>query len=431
MFPFPETHVPSLLVKGSFYGGDRRRCSRRAVTGTIDRVTCLGELVAAQAVRTPDVVAVVADEGRLTYAELMSRANRLARCLRGLEVTGDSVVGVLLERGLDMVVALVGVQVAGGAYLPLDPSLPVERLRFMLGDVGASVLVTGHPCTLPGQSTPVDAQPAADRVTGQCDHVDLGSSVLDRVDDGPLPALSTPDSLAYVLFTSGSTGRPKGVCVPHRGIVNRLLWMQRTYGLDGSDVVLQKTPFGFDVSVWEFFWPLITGARLVMARPGGHREPAYLAAVIAEHQVTTLHFVPTMLASFLAWCDADSGRTQDLGSVRRVVCSGESLAASLAAEARKIFGCGVHNLYGPTEASVDVSFHEWTPADTGPGVPIGAAITGVTLHVLDDTLRPVDEGELHIGGVALARGYHGRPGLTAGRFVARPVRYGRAPLPHR
>ncbi len=341
------------------------------MAGTIGRVTCLGELVAAQAVRTPDVVAVVADEGRLTYAELMSRANRLARCLRRLGVTGDSVVGVYLERGLDMVVALVGVQVAGGAYLPLDPSLPVERLRFMLGDVGASVLVTGRPRTPLVDARPDDGGPALADVT----IVDLGSSVLDGGDDGPLPAAATPDSLAYVLFTSGSTGRPKGVCVPHRGIVNRLLWMQRTYGLDGSDVVLQKTPFGFDVSVWEFFWPLITGARLVMARPGGHREPAYLAAVIAEHGVTTLHFVPTMLASFLAWCDADSGH---LGSVRRVVCSGESLAASLAAEARKVFGCGVHNLYGPTEASVDVSFHEWTPADTGPGVPIGAAIAGVT-----------------------------------------------------
>jgi non-ribosomal peptide synthetase component F len=292
----------------------------------------------------------------------MSRANRLARHLRGIEVTTDTPVGVLLERGLDMVVALVGVQVAGGAYLPLDPSLPVERLRFMLGDVAAPVLVTGRPCTLPAQ-TLVDARLAAGGQTlANVTSVDLGSSVLDGIDDGPLPALSTPDSLAYVLFTSGSTGWPKGACVPHRGIVNRLLWMQQKYGLDGSDVVLQKTPFGFDVSVWEFFWPLITGARLVMARPGGHREPAYLAAAIAEHKVTTLHFVPTMLASFLAWCDAGSGRTPDLGSARRVVCSGESLAASLAAKAGAIFGCGIHNLYGPTEASVDVSFHEWTPA---------------------------------------------------------------------
>ncbi|MFF9091399.1 amino acid adenylation domain-containing protein, partial [Streptomyces sp. NPDC014991] len=227
----------------------------------------------------------------------------------------------------------------------------------------------------------------------------------------------TPAHPAYVLYTSGSTGTPKGVVVPHAGIVNRLLWTQAEYALDASDAVLQKTPYGFDVSVWEFFWPLTTGARLVVARPDGHRDPAYLSALIREHAVTTVHFVPSMLRTFLTAPDAAAaGET-----LRRVLCSGEALPAALAARARDVLGPKLHNLYGPTEASVDVT--SWACQDGSGTVPIGRPVWNTRVHVLDAALRPVPPGvtgELYLSGVQLARGYLGRPGLTAERFVAHP-----------
>jgi amino acid adenylation domain-containing protein len=373
---------------------------------------CLHDMVTAQAARTPDAVAVVAGHVAVTFAELSYRANQLARHLRELGVDTDTPVAVCAERGIEMVVALLGIQVAGGAYLPLDPDHPADRLGFMIDDVGAPVLVA--PARLAARIPSGRARPC---------RVDIDRPRIASHPGTPLTAHATPDSLAYVIYTSGSTGRPKGVCVPHRGIVNRIAWMQDQYRLDASDVVLQKTPYGFDVSVWEFFWPLSTGARLVVAEPGGHRDPGHLADMIATHGVTTLHFVPTMLAEFLAFGGAPAPTT-----VRRVFCSGEALPGALAERAAARFGADIHNLYGPTEASVDVSYHRFRPADRGAGVSIGAPIAGTTMHVMDPAMRelPVGAlGELYLGGVGLARGYHGRAALTAERFVPDPFGGGR------
>ncbi|HVW44155.1 MAG TPA: amino acid adenylation domain-containing protein [Amycolatopsis sp.] len=323
--------------------------------------TTLPELFAAQVARAPHATAVVFEGARLSYAELDARSSDLASRLAAAGVGPESVVGVRLDRSLDLVVSLLGILRAGGAYLPLDPSYPEERLEFMVED-----------------AAPVVVLPAA-------------------LSGGKAPVLPAPDNPAYVIYTSGSTGRPKGVVVSHRAIVNRLLWMQHEYGLTGEDRVLQKTPSSFDVSVWEFFWPLIAGATLVLARPGGHKDPDYLAAVMERESITTVHFVPSMLRAY-----------GDRRLPERVICSGEALPEDLAKP-------GMHNLYGPTEAAVDVTY--WKVEDD---VKIGRPVWNTQTYVLDEHLRPALTGELYLGGVQLARGYHNRAGLTASRFVANP-----------
>ncbi|WP_261340688.1 non-ribosomal peptide synthase/polyketide synthase [Amycolatopsis orientalis] len=337
----------------------------------------LPELFEAQVVRTPDAVAVVFEGSELSYAELNARANRLARWLVEQGVGAESVVAVSLPRSIDLVVALYAVHKAGGAYLPLDTDYPADRLAYMLEDAAPAVVLD----ELPG---------------------------LDGHPDGNLGRVVDPKSPAYVIYTSGSTGRPKGVVVPHEGIVNRLLWMQDEYGLTADDRVLQKTPSSFDVSVWEFFWPLLTGATLVVAKPDGHRDPRYLESVIRDQRITTLHFVPSMLEAFLAEEPGWHG-------VRRVLCSGEALPPELAARVE----VPLHNLYGPTEASVDVT--SWEVVDGT--VPIGRPVWNTRAYVLDARLQPVPPGvagELYLAGAQLARGYLGRAGLTSERFVANP-----------
>ncbi|MHA6757718.1 non-ribosomal peptide synthase/polyketide synthase [Streptacidiphilus sp. PAMC 29251] len=346
--------------------------------------TTLPELFRAQAARTPGALALVLGEQRLSYAELDSRVERTARVLAGLGAAPERTVGVALPRSVELVVALLAVHRTGAAYLPLDPDYPADRTAFMLADT--------RPVTV----------------------------IQDGLPEGPegeLPARQDPRHPAYVLYTSGSTGQPKGVVVPQRAIVNRLLWMQEQYPLTAEDRVLQKTPSSFDVSVWEFFWPLITGAALVLAKPGGHQDPAYLAELIQAEDVTTLHFVPSMLAAFL-----DEPAAAECTGLRRVLCSGEALPAALAARFHStLLSAELHNLYGPTEASVDV-----TAAQIRPGaesVPIGRPVWNTRAYVLDAALRPVPPGvagELHLAGVQLARGYLNRPGLTAERFVADP-----------
>jgi amino acid adenylation domain-containing protein/non-ribosomal peptide synthase protein (TIGR01720 family) len=376
----------------------------------------LHELIEAQAACTPGAVAVVFAGREISYAELERRAGRLARRLTGLGVSPDTPVGVCAERSLEMVVALLGVLKAGGAYLPLDPEYPQERLAFMLDDARAPVIL------------------AADHLLGRLGAGLSGRRVLslDALDE--LPESPEPESpeetggglprigehhLAYVIYTSGSTGRPKGVMVPHGAICNRLLWMQQTYRLTAADRVVQKTPYSFDVSVWEFFWPLLAGARLVMALPGGHRDPAYLAGLIAEQEVTTIHFVPSMLRAFLR-----EPRVAGCRSLRQVFCSGEALAADLPEQLFAVLGgAALHNLYGPTEAAVDVTFWACEREDGRGSVPIGRPIANTAIHILDRRREPVAQGvlgELHIGGAGLARGYLARPDLTAERFVPDP-----------
>ncbi len=366
----------------------------------IDADLTLTELLATAAVTHADREALAYEDEALTYAQLHARANCLAHELLAAGVGPESRVAIAIPRSIELVIALLAVLKAGGAYVPVDPDYPADRIVFMLADATPTLLLTSPD------------------IAGKLPEMPVGVRVLDRigeVETAPDVAIA-PTNPAYMIYTSGSTGRPKGAMVPHRGIVNRLLWMQHEYGLTTEDRVLQKTPSGFDVSVWEFFWPLIQGATLVMAKPDGHKDARYLAKVIQDEQITTLHFVPSMLRAFVAEPTA-AGCT----SLRRVICSGEALPRELANQFHDVLDTELHNLYGPTEASVDVTY---TPVTRGDGpVPIGRPVWNTGTYVLDGNLRPVPpgvNGELYLAGVQLARGYWGRSGLTATRFVADP-----------
>ncbi|MGA4254943.1 amino acid adenylation domain-containing protein, partial [Ralstonia nicotianae] len=362
-------------------------------------------LFEAQVRRTPEAIAVEHEGQQVSYAELNARANRVAHALIGLGVGPDARVGLCAERSVELVVGLLGILKAGGGYVPLDPSYPQDRLAYMLED-SAPVAVLAQSNTreqLGALSVPV---------------LDLDGPLEEAEHDPQVTGLE-PHHLAYVIYTSGSTGCPKGVMNEHRGVVNRLWWAQQTYRLDASDRVLQKTPFGFDVSVWELFWPLLAGARLVMARPEGHKDPAYLAATIEQAGITTLHFVPSMLQLFLDQVEA--GRCQGL---RRMLCSGEALPHALQQRSLARFPHSeLHNLYGPTEAAIDVTAWRCN-AESHPGVvPIGRPIANTQMYVLDGHQQPVPlgvTGEIYIGGAGVARGYLNRPELTAERFVVNP-----------
>jgi amino acid adenylation domain-containing protein len=371
--------------------------------------TLIHELFEQQAAVQPDVVAVVFEHDSLTYAELDARANQLAHELIAIGVQPDDRVAICVERSLEMVIGLLGILKAGGAYVPLDPTYPADRLQYMLQDAAPKALLTQQ--SLHSLAT-----------------TDVHTLVLDT--DAVRARLSArpagkPDTridvhnLAYVIYTSGSTGMPKGVLNEHQGVVNRLWWAQSEYQLQADDRVLQKTPFGFDVSVWEFFLPLLAGARLVMARPGGHQDPSYLTEVIEREQITTLHFVPSMIPAFLTAANAENGKT-----LRRILCSGEALPHSALVDVYAALPhVELHNLYGPTEAAVDVTAWHCKPGQYGQVVPIGRPIANTRMYVLDPRGEPVPvgvEGELFIGGVQVARGYLNRPELTAERFLRDP-----------
>jgi amino acid adenylation domain-containing protein len=371
-----------------------------------DAGATLTELIRRQAAATPGAPAVRAEDGELSYRDLLARATRTAAALTAAGVGPGHVVGVCAERCLDLVTGLVGTLLAGAAYLPLDPSLPADRLAFMVADAGVEV-VLAPPATA-----------ASARATGARLVLTPGDQPIDAA--APAPPAARGGDAAYVIYTSGSTGRPKGVVVTHEAIVNRLLWMQDTFPLTAADRVLQKTPFGFDVSVWELFWPLITGATMVVARPGGHQDAAYLARTIVREGVSLAHFVPSMLQLFL-----DEPAVAGLPALRRVMCSGEALPYGLARRFATVLpAVQLHNLYGPTEAAVDVSW--WDCGRDGPDgvLPIGHPIANTQAYVLDRRLSEAPRGvpgELYLGGVQLARGYLGRPGLTATTFVAHPL----------
>ncbi|MGB8522553.1 MAG: amino acid adenylation domain-containing protein, partial [Candidatus Acidiferrales bacterium] len=369
---------------------------------------CLHELIERQAEQTPEFTAVIFEEQELSYRELNTRANQLAFHLRKLGVLPDDLVGVCMERSVEMVVALLGVLKAGGAYVPLDPEYPKDRLRMMLEDSKPSVLLTQQHLIprLPGIS--------ANLICLDTDWPGIA------IGDGRnLSPVASPANLSYVIYTSGSTGKPKGVLNTHAGIVNRLLWMQDAYRLTPADRVLQKTPYSFDVSVWEFFWPLMTGACLVVAGPGGQKDADYLVDLICQEQITTLHFVPSMLQAFL-----EANGVEKCLSLRRVICSGEALPFHVQERFFSRSKAELHNLYGPTEAAVDVTYWPCHRGTDDPTVPIGRPIANVRIHILDRYLQPVPvgvPGELHIGGVGLARGYLNRPELSAERFISDPI----------
>ncbi|WP_424922141.1 amino acid adenylation domain-containing protein [Streptomyces sp. wa53] len=387
------TEAEAELVTGTF--NDTAR--------TLPPTTLIGP-IESRAARAPDATALVHGDTSLTYEELNTRANRLARHLRTLGARPGAVVAVSVPRSVELVVSLLAVLKAGAAYLPLDPDYPEQRLTYMLRDAAPVCAVTDRAGRLPED-------------TGTPLVVLDGLDVSEYLWVNPSRPL-TPAHPAYVIYTSGSTGRPKGVVVSHGAIDNRLRWMQSAYGLTPDDRVLQKTPSSFDVSVWEFFWPLRQGAVLVVAEPGGHKDPGYLARLIREQAVTTCHFVPSMLQVFLTEAEAET-----CSSLRRVFCSGEALPRETADTfARGFPDVELHNLYGPTEAAVDVTFHACAADGTGP-VPIGRPVWNTRLYVLDAALQPCPPGiagELYLAGRQLADGYLNRPELTASRFVADP-----------
>ncbi|MEV0391014.1 non-ribosomal peptide synthase/polyketide synthase, partial [Nonomuraea sp. NPDC050643] len=372
----------------------------------------LAELFEARVAAVPDELALVGDGLELTFAEVDARANRLARVLVARGAGVESVVGVSLERGVDLVVALLAVLKAGAAYLPVDPDYPAERMAYLVEQAGAVCVITSSGVGLPGgvAKVVVDDPAVIAELAG------LPDRGLTAVERGGVP---TGANAAYVMFTSGSTGRPKGVVVPHAGVVNRLAWMQQRLRLPQGTRVLQKTSFGFDVSVWEFFWPLLWGGVLVLARPGGHRDAAYLAELIRRERVSVAHFVPSMLEVFLA-----EPAAAQCGGLQWVACSGEALPLHATRRFFEVLdGVRLENYYGPTEASIEVTAWECPPDWAGSSVPIGRPVANTRAYVLDEFLRPVPPGvvgELHIAGVQVTRGYTGRPGLTAERFVACP-----------
>ncbi|WP_241971528.1 non-ribosomal peptide synthetase [Burkholderia pseudomallei] len=432
---------------------------------------CIHQLFEAQVDRKPEAIALTFEGQRLSYAELNARANRLAHYLQARGVGPDRLVALCAERGIEMVVGLLAILKAGGAYVPLDPSHPPERLRRMLDDT--------NPVAVLVDDIGADALASFEsHVAARSPRVHLSRDIAQwracSPANPPTPRERAARRLAYVIYTSGSSGEPKGVMNEHRGVVNRLWWMQQTYALDERDAVLQKTPFSFDVSVWEFFWPLMSGARLVIAKPEGHKDPAYLSELIDRERVTTLHFVPSMLQAFLedegweffwplmsgarlviakpeghkdpaylselidrervttlhfvpsmlqAFLE-DEGAARGCGSVKRVMCSGEALPPSLV---KRFYRClpdaRLHNLYGPTEAAVDVTAWACDAEEGGASVPIGRPIANTRIYVLDGYGQPVPRGvagELYIGGVQVARGYLNRPELTRERFVDDP-----------
>ena len=368
---------------------------------------CLHELFEAQVERTADAVAVVFENHWLTYGQLNARANQLARHLKERGVGPDKIVGICLERSLEMVIGLLGILKAGGAYLPLDPAYPSERLTFMLEDAQVSVLL------IKGRLKSHFPEYDGDVVC-----LDSDSDTIAKYDQQNPFHDGTAEDLAYVIFTSGSTGKPKGVMITHQSICNRLLWMQDAFRLTEFDRILQKTPFSFDVSVWEIFWPLLNGARLVMARPGGHQDSDYLVNLIANQKITVLHFVPSMLRVFLEQPSLDG-----CGCLRLVVCSGEALRFDLQEQFFARLGAELYNLYGPTEAAIDVTYWACERGSNRWTIPIGRPIANTQIYILDSHMQPVPigvPGELHIGGDGLARGYLNRLELTAEKFVANP-----------
>ncbi len=384
-----------------------------------DQVT-LQALIEAQVVRCGSATAVICEHDNtfgtpsLTYAQLNAKANQVAHLLRASGVGPGSIVGLLVERSFSMMIGLLGILKAGGAYLPIAPDNPPERIRYILQDAGVRVLLT--------------QQKTAGLVSFDGKIINLENPDTCAGPEENPPVVNEPADLAYVIYTSGSTGRPKGVMVEHRSVVNRLHWMQSAYPIGPDDVLLQKTPYYFDVSVWELFWWAMTGAKLCFLRPGGEKVPMLLLDTIRRQRVSVVHFVPSMLNVFLEYLDGrDAATFTGLASLRRAFASGEALMPAHVRKFNELLGskCGTQltNLYGPTEATVDVTYFD-CPADNDfDRIPIGRPIHNTRLHVIKDGhAAPIGEpGELCIAGVGLARGYLNNPALTAGKFTDNPV----------
>ncbi len=370
---------------------------------------CVHVLFEDQVKKHPENVAVVFGQQQLTYRELNDKANQLAYYLRDRGVQEETLVAISVERSLDMIIGLLGVLKAGAAYVPVDPSYPFERVQYILEDTQAALLLT--------QEHLVEKF-----INHRCDVIGLESlgqrlsSHAASVENPKFPTKST--HLAYVIYTSGSTGQPKGVAIEHRSVVNRLLWMQLQYQLTTQDKVLQKTSFNFDVSVWEFFWPLQAGAQLVIALPDIHQDPRLIQEAIRFHHISVIHFVPSMLQLFL------TNGSKECTSLRLIFTSGEALSYEVMQHCLRVLPVArLHNLYGPTEAAIDVSHWDCRDFQDKNIVPIGKPIANIQLYILDQFRKVVPvgvPGELHIAGVGLARGYLNKPELTADCFISNP-----------
>ena len=372
---------------------------------------CIHQLFDTQAAKTPEAVAVIFENSQLTYRELNSKANQLADYLQEKGVKSDILVGICLERSLEMVISLLAILKAGGAYLPLDPSYPPERLQFMVEDSNLSVLLTQEKLLdlIPNSSAKIICLDREWENIAQNPGINSVNTV-------------TPDNLAYVIYTSGSTGKPKGVMIPHRALTNHMQWMQHELPLNSADKVLQKTLFSFDASVWEFYAPLLVGGTLVLAKPDGHHEPDYLIELIIEKQITILQLVPSLLRVLLeenaiAFCQ----------SLRRVFCGGENLPRELQQQFyQQLNHCQLYNLYGPTEATIDTTYY-LCPQQTRSINSIGKPISNARVYILDNNLQPVPigiPGEIYIGGVGVARGYLNNLELTKEKFIDRLYKTG-------
>ncbi|MBW4667898.1 MAG: amino acid adenylation domain-containing protein [Cyanomargarita calcarea GSE-NOS-MK-12-04C] len=367
---------------------------------------CLHQLFEEQVKRTPENIAVVFEDQCLTYNTLNNQANQLAHYLQRLGVEPEVVVGICVERSPLMIIGLLAILKAGGAYLPLDPLYPEERLTLILAESQASVLLTQERFA---KSLPAECVVCLDTIF---------ESIINRESENNLISNVEAKNLAYVIYTSGSTGTPKGVMISHQAICNHMFWMQTSFSLTVADKVLQKTPFSFDASVWEFYAPLLVGAQLLIAQPERHQDSAYLVKLIAEQKVTTLQVVPSLLQMLLSEEGIDNCRF-----LKRIFCGGEALNFALTERVFANLDVDLHNLYGPTEACIDATVWTCKRMSELQIVPIGRPISNTQIYILDPHLQPVPigvPGELHIGGVGLARGYLNRPDLTKEKFIPNP-----------
>lgn len=396
-------------------------------TFTNQLALCPHQLFERQAQATPDAIALIYEGAQLTYAQLEQQANQLAHYLHAAAVGPEIAVGLCVERSLEMVIAILGILKAGGIYVPLDPDYPTERLAYMLQDAAPGVILTQQHLVEKGLFTDLKevlAQQGQETFPPLVCLDNEWLSIAAFPETRPA-SKSHPDNAIYITYTSGSTGKPKGVINTHRGLTNFLGWLQQLIPLTSADRVMQKTTFSFDVSFGEILWPLTAGASLVIAKPDGHKDAAYLAHLIATTGITTINFVPSMLQAFV-----DELAQQDLPTLKHIIATGEVLPANLIHRVQQHSAAALYNLYGPTEAAIDTLAWECIPLAPDARVPIGKPISNIQAYILDDQWFPVPIGvigELHLGGVGLARGYMNRPGLTAERFIPNPFYAPNAP----
>ncbi len=368
------------------------------------------QLFEEQVLKTPNALAVIHDQKQLTYKQLNEKSNQLARYLQScIRINPDTLIAICLDRGMDMIIGILSIMKANGAYVPIDPEYPQDRISYILKDIDAQLLLTQSPFVSRLQVITPTQVLALD----SCNYCHYSTS--------NLPTSCTNDNLAYVIYTSGTTGQPKGATTTHSLLVNRLLWQKETYLFSSQDNVLQKTPFVFDVSVWELLLPLIAGSRLIFAKTNGHKDAQYLYNIIKSQRISKLHFVPSMLSAFLS--SLTSNNNQNLSCITDVFCSGEALSVRLANQFKQLFpSIKLHNLYGPTEVAIDVSAYSDIPSNANL-IHIGKPINNIVFYILDENKKPVSHGatgELYIAAPHLNRGYLNQPVLNAEKFILNP-----------